>query len=306
MTNKADVATVQSAITDEIFFAFGLKHRGVLRRTLGWVFALPTRRFARRMVAVDDAVAVGGAPAGCRVMMEALNVQITAQGIENIPTSGPVLILSNHPGAYDSMAIGSLLPRKDLNAVVSATRLYGTLPHIRPRLLFVSREPGENMASLRGAIERLSRGESLLQFGSGRIEPDPATDPVGDDVFARWSPSLEVLLRKVPGLAVVPTIASGVLLRRFRNSLIARLRKEDKDRRRLAEFIQVIQQLVFPKSVDAQASISFGPPFTLEDLLAESDGRRLMPAAINRVKRTLAEHLAWISSEAMVWTSPGL
>jgi 1-acyl-sn-glycerol-3-phosphate acyltransferase len=299
MTNKADVSTVQSAITDEIFYAFGFKHRGVLRQSLGWAFGLPTRRFARMMVAVDDAVAEGGAPAGCQVMMDALNVQITARGLENIPPSGPVLILANHPGAYDSMAIGSRLPRKDLNAVVSATRLYGALPHVRPKLLFVSKKPSEDMATLRGAIDRLNQGESLLQFGSGRIEPDPATDPVGDDVFARWSSSLEILLRKVPGLAVVPTIASGVLLKRFRDSILTRFRKKDMDRRRLAEFIQVIQQLIFPKSVDAQTSISFGPPFTLEALLAESDGRRLMPAAIERVKQVLEDHLLWITDETL-------
>ena len=295
MTVKANVTTVQSAITDEIFFAFGCQRRGVLRRSLGWTFGLPTRRFARMMVAVDDAVAVGGAPAGCQVMMDALNVRIKTQGLENIPAAGPLLILSNHPGAYDSMAIGSKLPRKDLNAVVTGTRLYGALPHVRPKLLFVSKKPSEDMATLRGAIDRLNRGESLLQFGSGRIEPDPATDPVDDGVFARWSSSLEVLLRKVPGLAVVPTIASGVLLKRFRDSILTRFRKTDMDRRRLAEFIQVIQQLVFPKSVDARTSISFGQPFTLADLVAESEGRRLMPAAIARVQQTLAEHLIWIS-----------
>ena len=62
----------------------------------------------------------------------------------------------------------------------------------------------------------------------------------------------------------------------------------------------MIQQLVFSKSVDAQISISFGPPFTLEDLLGESDGRRLMPAAIERVKETLSEHLLWINQETTV------
>ena len=111
MADHASVRTIQSAITDEIFFALGLKRRGVLRRGLGWVFTLPTRVFARYMAAVDAAIASGGPPAGCRVMMEALQVNITSQGQTNIPVTGPTLILANHPGAYDSMAIGSLIPR---------------------------------------------------------------------------------------------------------------------------------------------------------------------------------------------------
>ncbi len=296
MPEVASVATVQSAITDEIFFALGLGRRGFLRRSLGWVFALPTRRFARFMTAVDAAMGEGGSPAGCRVMMESLQVKIDARDLENIPIDGPVMILANHPGAYDSMAIGSLVPRRDLKAIVTGTRLYDSLPNLRPNVFFVSRDPGENMQTLRDAIDHLRGGGLLLQFGSGKIEPDPATDPVGDEVFAQWSSSVEIMLRKVPGLVVVPTISSGVLLPRFRNHPLVRLRKGVMDRRRLAEFMQIIQQLIAPKSVKAQAQISFGKPFRLADLEEESEGRRLMPAVIDRMKAQLAEHLNWIGN----------
>lgn len=262
---------------------------------MGWAFALPTRNFARYMAGVDAAMAEGGAPAGCRVMMEALDVDIQANGLARIPISGPVMLLATHPGAYDSMAIGSLVPRKDLKAIATGTRLYAVMPNLRPNIFFVSKNLEENMVTLRNAIDHLRQGGILLQFGSGRIEPDPATDPVGDSVFEKWSPSLEIMLRKAPETAVIPTITSGVLLARFRDNLLTRLRRNDVDRRRLGEFIQVIQQLVFPKSVKALARISFGEPFTLADLEAVSAGRHVMDAAIARVKAALAEHLAWIS-----------
>ena len=296
MTEFASVRTIQSAITDEIFFALGLKHRGLLRRSLGWAFSLPTRNFARYMAEVDAAIVEGGAPAGCRVMMDALNVDIRATGVEHIPTSGPVMLLANHPGAYDSMAIGSLVPRKDLKVIATGTRLYSVMPNLRPNVFFVSKNPKENMVTLRNAIDHIRQGGILLQFGSGRVEPDPATDPVGEAVFARWSPSLEIMLRKAPEMTVVPTVTSGVLLPQFRDNLLTRLRRTDMDRRRLGEFIQIIQQLVFPKSVKGQAWISFGEPFRLADLEAVSTGRRVMTAAIARVKETLAEHLKWISN----------
>jgi len=295
MTEFASISDIQSAITDEIFFAMGAKHRGFLRQALGWIFALPTHNFAKYMAGVDAAIAEGGPPAGCRVMMDSLNVDILARGIEQIPTSGPTMLLATHPGAYDSMAIGSLVPREDLKVIATGTRLYTVLPNLRPNVFFVSKKPGENMVTLRNAIDHLRQGGILLQFGSGKVEPDPATDPVGDEVFAKWSPSLEIILRKAPETTVVPTVTSGVLLARFRDSLLTRLRRKDMDRRRLGEFIQVHQQLVFPKSVDGRARISFGEPFHLADLESVNTEKRIMPAAIERVKETLVEHLRWLS-----------
>ena len=287
------IRTIQSAITDEIFFALGLNRRGALRRGLGWLFAPPTRIFARYMAAVDAAIASGGAPAGCRVMMDALNVKIESMGQFNIPTTGPALILANHPGAYDSMAIGSLVPRPDLKGIVSKTRLYEVLPHLRPNFFFVSKDPGESMLALKGAVEHLRQGGILIQFGSGLIEPDPATHPVGDEVFKKWSPSLEIMLRKVPETAVIPTIASNVLQKRFESHPLVHLRRGAMDKRRLAEFTQVIQQLLFPRSVQAHPRISFGAPFKLADLENEVQNRRVLPAVINRVKAELVEHMNW-------------
>lgn len=298
MTSITFIRTIQSAVTDEIFFALGLPKRGVLRRVLGWVFAFPTRRFAAYMVAVDEAMAAGGSPAGCRAMMDALDVKIEARGQSNIPRSGPALLLANHPGAYDSMAIGSLVPRPDLHAIVSKTRLYQVLPHLRGYVHMVSKgQPGEGMLALRGALAHLQRGGILLQFGSGRVEPDPATDPIDDAVYKKWSPSLEIILRKVPKLLVVPTISSHVLLKRFRDSPLAKLRRAGLDRRRLAEFIQVIQQLLLPHTVQAHAKISFGAPFQLADLNVNEESRQVMPAVISIIKAELKNHLEWLGEE---------
>lgn len=291
MTDPTLVQHIQSAITDEIFYALGLGRRGALRRAFGWVFALPTRRFARYMADVDAAVAIGGPPAGCQVMLDSLGVHAQAEGVENIPNTGPAIILANHPGAYDSMAIGSLIPRTDLNVIVAKTRLYQVLPHIHPHLFYASQDRTESMTALRHATQHLEEGGILLQFGSGLIEPDPAIFPVDDAVFARWSASIEVLMRKVPEAQIIPTIASNVLLKRFAQHPLTRLRRDAMDRRRLAEFMQVIQQLVFPKSVEAKPSISFGSPFDLAALEAHGAQRRRMPAILARVRDQLAYHL---------------
>jgi len=293
MNGTASVRDLRNAITDEIFFALGLKRQGLLRRSMGWVFALPAGIFARYMAAVDEAVGRSGPPAGCQKMLESLGVSIVTQGRSHIPKQGPAIVLSNHPGAYDSMAIGSLIPRTDLKAIVSKTRFYQQLPNIHPRFFMVGETVLQGMDALRGAVNHLQCGGILLQFGSGLIEPDPQYHSIREDVFDKWSPSLEILLRKVPETQVVPTIASGVLLERFLHHPLTRLRRDAMDKRRLAEFIQVIQQLILPKTVHLEPHISFGQPFVLMEI-EPKDERRLMPAVIGKMMAQLEQHLAWI------------
>ncbi|MEA3327189.1 MAG: hypothetical protein U9R53_07750 [Chloroflexota bacterium] len=261
---------------------------------MGWVFALPTGIFTRYMAVIDEAVGRSGPPAGCQKLLDLLGVQAHAKGTTQIPEKGPTIILANHPGAYDSIAIGSLIHRADLKFIVSKTRFYQVLPNIHPMFIYVSKDPQERLLALRGVVDHLRQGGILLQFGSGLIEPDPATHPIGDDVFSKWSPSMEIFLRKVPDTHVVPTIASGVLLDRFEKHPLTKLRRGAKDKRLLAEFMQVIQQLVFPKSVTAHPKISFGSPFTLADINGASKGRRVMSSIIARIKEQLKNHLAWI------------
>lgn len=295
MVQKSLVQNIQSAITDEVFFALGLSRRGILRRSLGWVFGLPTKLFARHLAAADEAVAMGGTAAGCKKVLDLLSVKPIVRGQGNIPLDGPTIILCNHPGAYDSMAIGSQIYRKDLKAIVSLTRLYQSLPHIHPALFYVRDDGQDQMLVIKGVIDHLKNGGSILQFGSGLIEPDPATHSVTDEVFAKWSPSLEIFLRKVPETQVVPTIASGVLLSKFLTHPLVRLRQDAMDKRRLAEFIQIIQQLLFPTTIKARPHISFGTPFLGSDLEA-STNRRIMPAIISRMKEAVEEHLEWLSN----------
>lgn len=294
MMESTSVSEIRSAITDEIFFALGLHRRGILRRGLGWLFGLPAGIFARFMAEVDRSVAEDGPLAGCQKMLDHLGVAIGAQGKSNIPEDGPAIILANHPGAYDSLAICSLLPRKDLKIIVSKTRFYQQLPNIHPALLYVSKAYGESMLALRHAIDHLKQGGILLQFGSGLIEPDPANHLVGDGVFEKWSHSLEILFRKAPETLVVPTIVSGVLLERFFKHPLTWLRRDAMDQRRLAEFRQVIHQLLFPKSVHARPQVSFGSPFKLADVDSKGAKDSLMPRVIERVKRQLQDHLAWV------------
>lgn len=281
-------------ITDEIFGAFGFEKKGLMRRMFGWMFYLPTNRFARMFAEADEAAGEGGLPAACRKVIDYLGVTIQADGIENLETGGPLMILSNHPGAYDSVAIGSLVPRKDFSIIVGQIPLYSALEKAAPYLIYAppAEDTAGRMVTLRKAIDHLKQDGSLLQFGGGTIEPDPAVQPGAAEWFARWSGSVEIMLRKVPDTKVVLTLASGVLLKRFFNHPLARLRRHPVARRRLAEFMQVLQQLTLPGTVKATARLHFAPPLPASDLIAEARGGRLMPVLIEHVRGLLREQAA--------------
>jgi hypothetical protein len=293
------VKKIQQTITDEVFFALGMKRTGFLRRALGWSFHLPTHRFAQMMAEVDRVTEYGGLPAGCQTMSNFLNVKPSIKGAENIPLIGPAIILSNHPGAYDSIALGACVKRLDFKFIVGETGLYRTLPHIQPHLIMVSPDASQTMLALRQAIDHLQQGGILLQFGSGLIEPDPAIRSVGDDVFDKWSRSLEIMLRKAPQTRVVPAIASGVLHERFASHPLTWLRKDAMDKRRLAEFTQVIQQLIWPAAVKARPRISFGHPMVLDSLERQARGKMIMDCVILQMKAELAAHLEWIRKTSL-------
>jgi len=204
------------------------------------------------------------------------------------------MILSNHPGAYDSVAIGSLVPRKDFSIIVGEIPLYYALEKASPHLIYAppARDTAGRMVTLRKAVEHLKEGGSLLQFGGGTIEPDPAVQPGAAEWFSRWSGSVEIMLRKAPETQVVFTIASGVLLKRFFNHPLARLRSHPVARRRLAEFMQVLQQFTFPKTVQAVPRLHFSEPLPAAQLLAEAGKGRLMPVVIERIRAQLKEQAA--------------
>ena len=116
------------------------------------------------------------------------------------------------------------------------------------------------MAALRQAVAHLQAGGALMLFPHGDVEPDPASMPGAHKALGDWSPSVEVLLRKAPQAVLQIVIASGVLLPRFAGSPVVRIRRKPEHRQKLAEIIQVIQQLLFPRSLESRVQPLFGRP----------------------------------------------
>ncbi len=78
----------------------------------------------------------------------------------------------------------------------------------------------------------------------------------------------------------------------FARSPLRLLRRDPVDRRRLAEYLQVITEMAFPRLFSVTVRLSFAPPVSAAQLSAESGSRSLMPAILARERRLLLEHRA--------------
>lgn len=244
-------------ITEEIFRAIQLPDIKFLRNLLRPLFHLPAKRFAELMAGFDSIIQKSGLRVATSFLLQRLTDHVISVGHEEIPKSGPLIIASNHPGAYDALTILSQVPREDLKLVVSDIPFFRNMPSGSRFLIFSTRDQRVRVEAIRQSVRHLQDGGVLLIFPSGRIDPDPSLLEGAESSINHWSRSLTVFLRKVPQSQLVLAITSGVLSREFVNHPLPKLVKGDHERRRLMEFMQVIKQLIFNRSLPLKPKVSF-------------------------------------------------
>ena len=290
-SNRRDIAAYRDKITDEICRALGFSPAGAARRLWGPLFRLPAGRFAGIIARADDEIRSSGLSGGARSVLADFSLKPAVRGAESIPRDGPLLIVSNHPGAYDSLAIMASVPRKDLKVVISDVGFTRAFAAAREYYIYAPRDTAGRMKALRASIAHLASGGALLLYAHVEVEPDPETSPGASEALRDWSRSIEIILRRIPETRLQVSIASGILMPRFLNSPLVKMRRNAPQRQKLAEFLQVSWQMVSPRSVQPKIHLSFSAPVEAREL--PRDG--LMPAVIAMAERLLEDHLAAIS-----------
>jgi hypothetical protein len=286
-------------LLDEFIQVLGLRPGRFSRAVIGPWFWPPASRFAQLGMAFDSWVAEAGFPEAARRVLDRYRVELRLRlGVE-VPFSGPLLVTSNHPGGWDSLALAVGLGRPDLKIVASGLPFLRGLPRAARHLILVQREGAHaRMAALRASIRHLRQGGALLLFPRGKVEPDPAYFPEAQSSLDSWSPSVQLLLDSVPRLRCVMAMVSGVVSRRALEHPLARLKKEPIQRQTLAEFYQIARQVMFPRWTRQTIAL------TLAEGVAGPTTGSTSPVAhmaevIASARRTLEEHWAWIRSEAL-------
>ncbi len=288
------VASLRRTITEEVFKAFGLSPRGWLPRLLTPLVWLPAHRFAQLAITFEEQVSVHGFRQASRWLLTRFIEGIHVEGENDIPREEALLVLSNHPGAYDAVAIAAHLPRNDLKIVITGIPFTYTLPPATARhLIHATREPQQRMTVLRQMVRWLQEGHSVLIFPSGGIDPDPAVVAGASQALENWSPSVEFLLRQVPKTQVLVTAVSGVLHRAYVRSPLVRLRKARRDRQRIAEFLQVMYQMISGSRLGLRPWLTFAPPLHPTEIdRGKNQELRFLPSILAQARQLLEAHQA--------------
>jgi hypothetical protein len=280
-------------IVREMLIAAGRTPDGAASRILGPFLRIPAARFAGLIAGTDAVVGRSTMTAGAQWLLPQLVEGSIARGAEAIPAAGPLLVASNHPGAYDSVVIlANLPPRPDLMVLASDVPFLRRLPAIGAHTIYVSPDPHARMGALRAMIRHLEAGGAVMTFGSGLVDPDPDLLPGAAEALDTWYESLAIALRRVPGTQVVVSIVSSVIAPQYMRSPLARLKQDGWERRKLAEFLQIGTQLLLSKKAPLTPRISFSRPGAAADLPAEPGAPITMGPIIARAKALLAEHMA--------------
>jgi hypothetical protein len=266
--------TLLDVNSDDILAALGWQGLPALRPFLRRIFRGPALRFAREMTTFDDSIGTLGIRPAARNLLSSFVGAVEIRGVENIPARGPVLLLSNHPGMTDTLALLAAIPRDDLLVLAADRPFLRALRRASRSLIFIPDESAKRLPVVRRAIAHLRSGGALLTFPAGEIEPDPAVLPGAAEALGRWSSNSLFFLRYAPQATVVPVVVSGVLAPEAQRHPLALLRRKGADRERLAAMLQVLVHTLAPSAWRVQVRVDVLRARSPGDLPAGADEAR--------------------------------
>lgn len=283
---------LRESLIDEIVKSVGLPQTKFWRKVFSPIFWLPTQRFSHVGARFDAIVARSGFHDAMQDLQSFFVQDVDAEGVEHIPGTGPLLILSNHPGTYDAVVLSAQIPRDDVKIVASDIPFIEKMKSSNRHFLFATRDTHKRMLVIRQAVDHLRRDGVVIIFPSGHMDPEPAFLNEAMDEIDNWSRAINIFLQKAPDTHVQLALVSNVMAERYFRNPLTRLRKQLRDRQRIGEFLQVMSQLVSRKQFEHVPFVTFGEPFTLEDINAREDIERLLPHVKSLAREMMDVHLS--------------
>lgn len=186
----SELATLSAS---EMVAAMGVR-RGpaFFRKGLALPFYVASRTLGATLAQLDHDAGVRGLPTAAQRALQSFGValQTSGAGVQQ----GPRLVLANHPGAYDALALMSALGRQDLLILAADRGFLRALPGLSAHFLFVGDGTGQRAGALKRAVTHLRRGGALLHFPAGQIEPDADFEPEQASWLKPWHPGVSALV----------------------------------------------------------------------------------------------------------------
>lgn len=271
---------------DDLVASFGWQDQPLLASILQTLFHRPARKFAQQMVDYDNlAGQVGLHEASNRMLKSHYISDLRVYGREHIPATGPILVLSNHPGLADTLALFSAIERADLRIIATHRPFLESLTNVTSQLFYISENPSERMRAVRQVSSHLRNGGAVLTFPAGRIEPDPDVHADALDSLQDWTDSSGVFLRFAPQTKIIPVLVSGVVWERTARHWLTRLKRTRADRERLATALQLLAMIV-RDARPTTVHVRFGKPITLEEV-GSTDSKDIHQKLMERMRGLL-------------------
>jgi hypothetical protein len=261
-----DVSSVTAILYSQLMSVMGLKRPNWITRSLFPFFRSPTRRMAGYLVEADRNTATKGWNSAVKQFTAHLVTDVKITGQEIIPQHEPLIVIANHPAAYDVVILAACIPRDDLKIIASDIAIVQMLPNIRQHSIPVPYHIPSRLQTVRSAIQHLKAAGSILIFPRGNVEPDPQVSRGAEQSLAGWSPSIELFLRNVPDTLCVVAIASGMLSASWFRNPIIRLWKKYEQRQKVAEIFQIAGQLFTGRKPAISPRVDFSSPLSIKDL----------------------------------------
>jgi len=292
---EMDINKLANDLVDELNKSLGFRQDGLMKPFLKPLVWKPMVRFSELATKFESRIVNEGFQRASAWFISYFVDRVKALGTENLPSEGPLVIASNHPGAYDALVIAANLPRDDLKIISSNIPFLKKLPVTSSHMIFSAQDAHIRMGVARKAIRHLKDGGALLVFARGSIDPDPAFMPGSEEELKHWTSSLGLFLRKVPQAKLAITLVSGVLAYDYINHPATIFRKGRVNKQRLSEFFQVMNQLLVPGKLMISPNLSFAPTLTLDDLGNYKDLKKVSKEIIRRAQ----DHFDYHSSQLL-------
>lgn len=249
--------------TDDLVSAFKLPRVPLVHQTASVAMRLPARRISLTIQEYDRYIQLEGLSAGSQWLVDVFVNQMHVYRPVVLPRNGPLLVVSNHPGMVDAMAIFASLRRDDLRIVAANRPILRLLRALDDYVIYVSEDDDDasRMLSVRNISRHLRKSGSALLFPAARIEPDPLIRPNAADSLAGWSQSPALLARVVPNLTILPVAVSGVLSVDALRHPITRLYHTQQSR----DWVAATMMILSSRYRNVDVHVRYGTPIHTED-----------------------------------------
>lgn len=288
-TYSSQVELLTNTLIFETAKELALPH-AIIKLLLGKV----AERFAQIAVQLDQIIETKGAVAGAQWLLPKFVKSYSANGVENIPQQGPLIIACNHLGSYDAMVISAFIKRPDYKLIIGEIPFFKQIPNISKNAIFTAgpKDVDGRMRAVREIIRHLKNNGAILIFARGAIEADPDISPNADAEFHLWSRSLEIFINQVPQTQVLITIISGVIAKSSMTHPITWFRKARPDKQRIAYFYQILRQILTGKELyGLTPHVTFGKLISLKNT---KDKEHILQTIIHSAHIVLRTHMAHV------------